>query len=776
MPENELAKELTLSKSELLKKEESKVNTASLASDFGRGFVQSAAIEPVWNGLGQLVSAGNLPLVSIVSEESVRSSQANNWAHKFGSAFGIAADIVLLSRGKRAIFGGPSPEAMALMPWKERALKHGLEGVKLGAFYGAVLTPSDPKENLLWGRVANAGSQAVTFGLLNYGAEALSAARILQGIKPGTQAMVFKDMGVAGLAGMPAGAAGVAADSFLRGKEFKLAEAGNAAVDFAVIGFAMAGMNHGAKALGTPDAHGVTAARHFTDKLRLTRPAENAGVKAEFRIVEGKGDFDSFYKTRLSSKAAAETTINVQQKLHGAISGIFGERFASYGETRPLLLRHGSDFKPPPAMAGSFGLIASCEPLPLKFQVNDVFPGRSTSPDASVWLKPTGEKSLILSREKLAASATDAQPVMLGLPRLEKIDATAIKVGETLDSSPHIKLTRDTQGKLWAEAKPESQGIWSRLEPGAEKKLNLNDPVYSSDLLITPEAIKAAAENGREGRVANSTLTASLKADGHYYLRGPLTPERIYLKSEPGVPVEVGPNAKFIHLGPEGILPVSNHLVKVTRTPVEPVKPSPETKAGEGTEAKSDPAQSSNTNAPEAVDPLVPSNPLTRVDLIKPDPPPPPKDRPVVNAPIEDLSSLASRLSGKTIALNDPAFRWGKFGEVVLDTARGGVDAADGTIRPVFSDYDAALSAGRFTTGIFKRRLQTDPKDKTTAPSMRVTIDEFQDPAGAGLFVPVIDINGIGKGRLVLGDDLRPLGIQNSTHLITIEQKSKRGP
>lgn len=760
-------RETKLTKTELLKVEQNNTDAGTIVGNFGRAFVQSAAIDPVWNGLGQLVSAENLPLVSIVDHANVRQNDGNAWAQKLGSAVGIAADFVLLSKGKRAIFGGASTEALAAMPWQERAVKSAYEGTKLGAFYGAVLTPSDPKENLVWGRIANAGSQAISFGLLNFGTEFIGAAKMFKNINPQSSAAVIKDMGVSGLAGIPAGIAAAVTDAKFHGKELRVADVGNSAIDYAVIGFTMAGLNHGVRALSTPDSHGVTTARRITDGMGVTRAPEGLGKQAEFRIVDGKAEFEGFYNKRLNSNSPAEAVVKVQQKLHGAFSGIFGDRFASYGETRPMLLKHGRDIALSPAMASTVGLIATCEPLPLQFRGKDVFPDRaaSTTSDTNVWLQPRGENRFQLSRgEKPVALENAPEPVMLGLPRMEFIDATKIKAGESLDTNSRITLTRDAEGKLWAEAKSDSQGIWVRMPLGVERKFTPGEQIYSSDVLVDISSLAATIKSGTF-RAQGLDIT---KRGDDIYVRDAGQGQRFYVKADPGTRVEIAPNAKFIHLGPDGIVPIANHLVTVPKPPVErpKVDPAPfEHPAVQGTDAVV-------ADAPAVIDPLIPAGALTKIDLMaKVEPPKPAKEKPVVSAPVEDLGTLASRLTGSTIDPKDPAWRFGKFGDVVLDTAKGGVDAGDGTIRIVFPDFDSALSAGRFTTGIFKRRLQTDPQDKSTAPSMKVTVDEFQDTSGASLFVPVLDIRGIGAGRLVLGDNLRPLGIQNATDLILIDKK-----
>lgn len=752
---------------ELLKKDASDIGFGTMAGDFGKAFVQSAAIDPVWNGLGQLVSAGNLPRVSIINESNAARSQGDAWAQKFGSAAGIAADFVLLSRGKKALFGaGPSTEALAAMPWQDRAMKNALDGAKLGAFYGAVLTPSDPKENLLLGRVANAGSQALTFGLLNFGSEAIGSAKMFKDLKPGTASFALKDMTASGLAGAPAGAIGAIADAKLHGRELKLANVGNAAVDYAVIGFVMSGMNHGIGTLNATDAHGVSTARKMTDAAGITTAPDLS--KADFRVVDGKGEFDSFYRNRLDSAAPAETVVQVQQKQHGVLNGLFGDRFASYGDARPMLITHGNDLAVLPKLAQSPGLIATCEPLPAKFRMNDVFPTRSTSSDTSVWLQPKGDSKFSLSHaERPLVGDHTLEPVMLGLPRLAPVDATKIEPGHEQVVNPNLKLRRADDGKLFAESTGDT-GIWTRINPGAEVKIDPKEQIYSSDRLIDSNLVESVtAEMPVETRksLGDAGIFVTKKADGSLYITAPPGGlERIYIKAPVGMPVEISPVAKFIHLGPEGTLPITNKAFVVAKPKVEPAKEAPKT---DDTTTGGAPTADKSA-APVELDPLVPTGPLTVIDpiaILKPAIP-----KPIVSTPVEDLGSLASRLTGKVIDPKDPSWRFGKFGDVVLDQAIGGIDAGDGTIRVIFGDGDLALSAGRFTTGIFKRRLQTDPADRDSAPRMRVTVDEFQDPAGNPLFVPVIDIAGFGKGRLVLGDNLRPLGVQSGSTLIKIDQ------
>jgi hypothetical protein len=764
---------------DLLKKDGPDIGYATMAADFGKAFVQSAAIDPVWNGLGQLVSAGNLPRVSIVNEGNAARSQGDSWAQKFGSAAGIAADFVLLSKGKKALFGGPSTEALASMSWHERAATSAWDGAKLGAFYGAVLTPSDPKENLLWGRVANAGSQALTFGLLNYGSEFLGSAKMFKDLKPGTASYALKDMSVAGLSGMPAGAIGAIADAKLHGRELKLSNVGNAAVDYAVIGFAMAGLNHGIGAFNATDAHGVSNGRKMTDAMGVTRAADIS--KAEFRIVDGKSDFDSFYRNRLNSSAPAETTVQVQQKQHGIMNGLFGDRFATYGDARPMLISHASDLKLLPGRAGSIGLIATCDTLPTNFRGNDVFPGRSTASDTSVWLQPRGDNKFSLSHadKPLVGDFGGMEPVMLGLPRLPLVDATKIEIGKELDVNPNLKLMRNADGELFAVTSGDT-AIWSRVNPGSEVKINPEEPVFSGDKQIDPALLKAASELavGSKTKIFGTEMTARVLESGLHITAPANGFERIFVRATPGVPIEISPTAKFIHLGPEGTLPITNKQVFVP-------KPLPEVKDP----AKADPAE---------VPPVVPAKDVEVVDLVAQLNPA--KPRPVINEPVEDLGALASRLTGKAIDPKDPAWRLGKFGDVVLDPAVGGIDVGNGTIQILYGDFDSAISAGRFTTGVFKRRLQTDPTDRNTAPNMRVTAEEFQDPAGRHIYIPVIKIDytapgaqqgpggpggfrpkpvvikPVGQGRLVLGDNLRPLGLLDGNRLLKIDDQAAKSP
>ncbi len=228
-------------------KAETPLSCFTIAEDFGRAFVQSAVIAPLWNGVGQLVSGGQLPHVSIVNEKNAESNVADSWAQKFGGAIGMAANFHILGKLKAGPF--QQVETANTLSLAQRCGQHFVRSAKQGALYGAIFTESDPNNNMLYGRIANAGSQALTFGLLGSGSEALSGVKGLARVKPGTLTDALSDMAIAGTVGVPAGAVGSVADAVLNGRPVTVKEMQNAAIDYGIIGFGLAGINHGTAAL-----------------------------------------------------------------------------------------------------------------------------------------------------------------------------------------------------------------------------------------------------------------------------------------------------------------------------------------------------------------------------------------------------------------------------------------------------------------------------------------------------------------------------------------------
>jgi len=231
---------------------------ADVAADFGKSFVQGAIISPVWNGLGQLISAGQLPQISITNADNAKASTADAWAQKIGGAAGMAADFFVLSKVKAGVFGETAAaETASTLPLAQRSLASAAESAKVGAVYGAVFVPSVPGDNLLVGRFKNAITNGITFGALGGLTEGVGGLPIFGKIKPGTMAHTVKDIGVATAVGFPAGAIGAETDAMLNhGKPATWSSIKDQSTDYGVIGFVLAGLTHGAGAL-TPGSRPI---------------------------------------------------------------------------------------------------------------------------------------------------------------------------------------------------------------------------------------------------------------------------------------------------------------------------------------------------------------------------------------------------------------------------------------------------------------------------------------------------------------------------------------
>ncbi len=83
---------------ESLSKHDQPISVGTIVEDFGRSFLQSSVISPLWNGAGKFASFGSLPSVSIVDTERAKVSAADCWAQRVGEALGEAADFAVLSR------------------------------------------------------------------------------------------------------------------------------------------------------------------------------------------------------------------------------------------------------------------------------------------------------------------------------------------------------------------------------------------------------------------------------------------------------------------------------------------------------------------------------------------------------------------------------------------------------------------------------------------------------------------------------------------------------
>src|ERR1700679_1236636 len=260
-----------------------------IAMDLGKSFVQSAVISPVWNGLGQLVTGGRLPQVSITNEENAKHCSADAWAQKIGGAAGVAVDLFILSRVSKGIFGEAAQASTAQsIGLGERSLARLASGAKLGAAYGAFLVPSAQGDNLVVGRLKNAASSGIVFGAMGGLSEAVGGIGVLGKMQQGTLAHAIKDISVTGAVGLPSGAIGAEADSlFKNGQGATWESIKSQATDYGVIGLVFSGLTHGAAGLAGARSASLPLAARDTPALApaLNAVPESSAVASRQPIV-----------------------------------------------------------------------------------------------------------------------------------------------------------------------------------------------------------------------------------------------------------------------------------------------------------------------------------------------------------------------------------------------------------------------------------------------------------------------------------------------------------
>lgn len=227
------------------------VSNTEIAVDLGKSFVQSAIISPAWNGVGQLVSGGYLPQVSIVNEENAKKSSTDAWAQKIGSGAGMALDLFAMSLVAKRISPKTAEAGAESLTLSQRTIKRATDGFKLGATYGAAFVPSQPDDNIIWGRAKNSLSNGVTFAFMGGLSEAAGGVSILGKVKAGSPLHSVKEIAVTGAVGLPSGVFGAQVDSLINRHSFAgWKEMKEQATDYGVMGTVFASLSHGAAALG----------------------------------------------------------------------------------------------------------------------------------------------------------------------------------------------------------------------------------------------------------------------------------------------------------------------------------------------------------------------------------------------------------------------------------------------------------------------------------------------------------------------------------------------
>lgn len=154
----------------------------------------------------------------------------------------------------------------------------------------------------------------------------------------------------------------------------------NATGSMAFVGTAFAGAQWaGSQRPGTLS----TNARYLTDKIGLTTEAP-ADAPAQFRIVNGKSEFDAFMNDLAAGKETADAQITVRPRLNTLTGSILGSRFNAFGDARAINLVHrGLGGQLTAAEVAGADLVATCLPMEATAAAKDVLPGRH-APDATV--------------------------------------------------------------------------------------------------------------------------------------------------------------------------------------------------------------------------------------------------------------------------------------------------------------------------------------------------------------------------------------------------------
>ncbi|MBY0547610.1 MAG: hypothetical protein K2W95_09975 [Candidatus Obscuribacterales bacterium] len=196
--------------------------TKTMVKEFGTAAAYSLLQSPL-NSVAQIVdkSFGTevLPSVQLIEPRQKAEFGSRNWhAQEVGNAVGMVLPFLLMHAGTRALGKKVGLDlchngALTTRRYGNEVLLAGSTGIA----YGALLTPSDPKESLLFGRLKNATEQGATFATL---------AAVAGGMKLWGQTLenrvaarlLRNDIFAATLAGIPAGSVSADAHSVLAGK------------------------------------------------------------------------------------------------------------------------------------------------------------------------------------------------------------------------------------------------------------------------------------------------------------------------------------------------------------------------------------------------------------------------------------------------------------------------------------------------------------------------------------------------------------------------------
>jgi hypothetical protein len=478
---------------------------AGFLSDVYGSFINTLKSQS--NGVIQLVNKAGAHIDELKPEQVDNpDSSFSAWsASLIGQAGGMAAEFFVarkLGAATRFFLGKES--GAAVLTGTESAASKMYSSVGFGAFMGGVLTPSSDAEHFWQDRFKNTLSSSVSIGGMtgiSLGLEA-QAAKLSSGTLAATLRNGYVNNAIGGIIG---GSLGDMTSMGLNGQGPSLnanywKHVGQSGAEFALVGMGTHTLNlagAGAYELtqqrpGTDTTNG----RYLTNKLGLTKADSQSGLRAEFRVVSGSEQLQHLQDNLKNGASNAQAELVVQQRLHTAMSGLFGERFTKYGRDNSLLLSHGQLEAEAVARAK---LIATCSPLlSAELRSKDVFPNRSEGDERSrsVWLSNIAEDRFILNRGQrpLVEQNQKSEAVRLGISKIELDDwlgnfhgwLNNLKALVTADplSVPEIRAAARA-GLIDSLSKGYTNEVFTLLRAG-------NHSLISADDLRSPEVQNAA--------------------------------------------------------------------------------------------------------------------------------------------------------------------------------------------------------------------------------------------------------------------------------------------
>lgn len=337
----------------------------------------------------------------------------SDWiAQNLGGAGGMVFGYQLLRNtvGNRAgtLFDKYALEAGAKPTLNQMATREGLVSGLTGLMYGGFLRSSNDAHvgtsQFFWDRGGQAVGDAAIFGTLGFTSPYISRGlgSTFTAIERSTTLPVAQFGGyhsltnrllTGAISAVPAGTVAAEAHALQDGRWAPTSgEWANAVGSMAFVGTTFAGAQWaGSQRPGTIS----TNARYLTDKIGLTTEAA-PDAPAQFRIVNGKSEFDAFMNDLSAGKQTAEVSVTAQPRLNTLTGAILGNRFNSFGEARAINLVHRGLGGPlTAAELARVDMVATCLPLESTAAAKDVLPARNGGANDAA---PVGDGTAYITR------------------------------------------------------------------------------------------------------------------------------------------------------------------------------------------------------------------------------------------------------------------------------------------------------------------------------------------------------------------------------------------